>query len=97
MKTAYIRGFLISLVVLMGIFSAGCGPAPPCDTSLVRLDELRLEVEIYEEEVSTTNSKVKELETKLAEKRSQIETIEDKPEQLEKKVRELMKGSGREL
>jgi peptidoglycan hydrolase CwlO-like protein len=96
MKTTYLKEFLILVGVVIVLFSAGCGPAPPCDTDLVRLDELRLELEIYEEEVANTSSEVEELETKLAEKKNQIETIGDKPEKLEKKVRKLMKGSGRE-
>lgn len=74
----------------------GCGPAPPCETSLVTLDETRLDAETYGEEAAETGQKVADLEQKLAEKNKDIKEIEDKPAELEKKVRELKKGSGRE-
>jgi hypothetical protein len=77
-------------------FSAGCGPAPPCETSLVTLDETRLDAETYEAEAAETGKRVEDLETRLAAKRGDIEAIEDKPAELEKKVYELKKGSGRE-
>jgi hypothetical protein len=87
------------LALIFGLsagFSAGCGPAPPCDTSLVTLDETRLDAETYEQEAAETGARVEDLEARLAAKRADIEAIEDKPAELEKKVYELKKGSGRE-
>ncbi len=95
MKSAHAGWLLVFLLVLMGIFSAGCGPAPPCETSLVRLDEMRLELDNYEEELAKTRAELKELEEKLSEKKEQIEEVDEEPGKLEKKVRELKKGSGR--
>ncbi len=96
MKSA--RGWLMLALIfsLFAGFSAGCGPAPPCETSLVILDETRLDAESYEQEAAETGERVEDLETRLAAKRSQIDAIKDKPEELEKKVYELKKGSGRE-
>ncbi len=74
----------------------GCGPALTCETSLVTLDETRLDAETYEEEAAETGRKVADLEQRLAEKNKEISGIENKPAQLEEKVRELNKGSGRE-
>ena len=92
------RGWLIA-VLIFGVtagFSAGCGPAPPCETSLVTLDETRLDAETYEAEAAETGARVADLEKRLADKRAEIDAIKDKPEELEKKVYELKKGSGRE-
>ncbi len=96
MKSA--RGWLMLALIfsLVAGFSAGCGPAPPCETSLVILDETRLDAESYEQEAAETGERVEDLETRLASKRGQIDAIKDKPEELEKKVYELKKGSGRE-
>ena len=96
MKSAL--GWLM-LTLTIGLFagiSVGCGPAPPCETSLVTLDETRLDAESYEQEAAETGKRVEDLETRFAAKREEIEAIEDKPEELEKKVYELKKGSGRE-
>jgi septal ring factor EnvC (AmiA/AmiB activator) len=96
MKSAL--GWLM-LAIIFSLFagiSAGCGPAPPCETSLVSLDETRLDVESYEQEAAETGKKVEDLEARLAAKRSEIESVKGKPEELEKKVYELKKGSGRE-
>lgn len=96
MKSA--RGWLI-LVLIFGLFagfSAGCGPAPPCETSLVTLDETRLDAETYEQEVAETGKRVADLKARLADKRADIDAISDKPADLEKKVYEMKKGSGRE-
>lgn len=92
------RGWLVALAiaVLGAGFSAGCGPAPPCETSLVTLDETRLDMETYEEEAAETGARVSDLKARLSEKRKDIEAIKDKPAELEKKVYELKKGSGRE-
>ncbi len=44
------RGWLILAFIFVAVagFSSGCGPAPPCETSLVTLDETRLDAETYE-------------------------------------------------
>jgi len=96
MKSA--RGWLMLALIfsLVAGFSAGCGPAPPCETSLVILDETRLDAESYEQEAAETGKRVDDLESRLAAKRGDIDAIKDKPEELEKKVYELKKGSGRE-
>jgi septal ring factor EnvC (AmiA/AmiB activator) len=87
---------VLSVSVLIAGFSAGCGPAPPCETSLVTLDETRLDVETYEQEAAETGARVADLKARLEEKRREIDAIKDKPTELEKKVYELKKGSGRE-
>ena len=96
MKSA--RGWLMLGLIfsLVAGFSAGCGPAPPCETSLVTLDETRLDAETYEAEAAETGKRVDDLEERLASKRADIDAIKDKPEELEKKVYEMKKGSGRE-
>ncbi|MBN1884496.1 MAG: hypothetical protein JW876_03090 [Candidatus Krumholzibacteriota bacterium] len=90
---------MIMAAVLLGIlsmFSGGCGPVPYCDTSLVTLDETRLDVENYEQEAAETAQRVAELEKQLAETRKNISDVESRPAELEEKVNELKKGSGRE-
>ena len=96
MKSA--RGWLMLALIfsLIAGFSVGCGPAPPCETSLVTLDETRLDAESYEQEAAETGERVEDLETRLSGKRGEIDAIKDKPEELEKRVYELKKGSGRE-
>jgi peptidoglycan hydrolase CwlO-like protein len=96
MKSALGWLMLALMFSLFAGFSAGCGPAPPCETSLVSLDETRLDVESYEQEAAETGKKVEDLEARLSAKRSEIESVNGKPEELEKKVYELKKGSGRE-
>ena len=81
---------------LIAGISAGCGPAPPCETSLVSLDETRLDAEMYEQEAAETGERVADLNTRFTDKRADIDAIKDKPAELEKKVYELKKGSGRE-
>ena len=92
------RGWLMLTLIfsLFAGFSVGCGPAPPCETSLVSLDETRLDAEIYEQEAAETGERVADLNTRLTSKRTDIDAIKDKPAELEKKVYELKKGSGRE-
>jgi septal ring factor EnvC (AmiA/AmiB activator) len=92
------RGWLIAAIVLVSCagFYAGCGPAPPCDTSLVILDETRLDAETYEQEAAETGERVADLRARLAEKKADIDAIKEKPAELENKVHELKKGSGRE-
>lgn len=87
--------FLFLLVLTLGS-TMGCGPAPPCETSLVTLDETRLDAETYEQEAAETAKRVAELEEQLAAKQKDIEEIKDKPAELEERVHELKKGSGRE-
>ncbi|MDD3643659.1 MAG: hypothetical protein PHQ19_09385 [Candidatus Krumholzibacteria bacterium] len=87
---------VLSISVLIAGFSSGCGPAPPCETSLVTLDETRLDVETYEQEAAETGERAADLKSRLAEKRKEIDAIKDKPADLEKRVYELKKGSGRE-
>ncbi len=96
MKSAH--GWLI-MTLIFGLFvgfSAGCGPAPPCETSLVTLDETCLDAETYEQEATETGERVADLKTRLADKRADIDAISDKPDELEKRVHEMKKGSGRE-
>lgn len=96
MRSAW--GWLVALSVtgLIAGFSSGCGPAPPCETSLVTLDETRLDAETYEQEAAETGERVADLQARLDQKRKEIDAIKDKPAELEKKVYELKKGSGRE-
>ncbi len=84
------------LLLAVALFSGGCGEAPPCQTSLVTLDETRLDAETYEQEAAETAKNVAELEKKLAGKKGDIEQIKEKPAELRKKVDDLKKGSGRE-
>jgi septal ring factor EnvC (AmiA/AmiB activator) len=85
----FLLGLLVSLI-------GGCGPAPYCQTSLVTMDETRLDVETYEQEVAETEGKIADLEGKLNAKNEEIGQIKEKPAELEKKVYEMKKGSGRE-
>ncbi len=95
------RTSLAGLLFLLLMFPAlgsivGCGPAPPCETSLVTLDETRLDAETYEQEAAETAKRVADLEGQLAAKQKEVDEIKDKPEELAEKVHELKKGSGRE-
>jgi TolA-binding protein len=87
---------MLLLLGLCGTLFVGCRPAPPCETSLVTLDETRLDAETYEQEAAETGKKVADLEQRLTQKNGEIDKIKDIPEELEKKVREMKKGSGRE-
>ena len=90
-------GFLgVFLLITAGALFIGCAEAPPCETSLITLDETRLDAETYEEEAAETGAKVAELEEKLTAKKRDIELIKDKPAELGEKVHALKKGSGRE-
>lgn len=96
MKKAGMGLILLILLGFIGGFNSGCGPAPPCETSLITLDETRLDAETYEQEAAETGERVADLETRLANKNGQIEEIKDDPAKLKKKLHELKKGSGRE-
>ena len=87
--------FVFLLGLLVG-YNGGCGPAQPCNTSLITLDETRLDAETYEQEAAETGKRVADLEERLAKKNKEVELIKDKPGELEKKVKELKRGSGRE-
>jgi peptidoglycan hydrolase CwlO-like protein len=97
MRIVRVGHLFVLLASLCGFLATGCSrTAPYCDTSLVTLDETRLDAETYEEEAAETAKTVADLEGKVSEKTKQIEELEGKPEQLEKRVEELKKGSGRE-
>ena len=89
---------LIFLLLLgfCAVMAGGCGTYPPCETSLVTMDETRLDAETYEAEVASTDATIADLEQKLESKENQIEELEDKPAEIQEKVDELKKGSGRE-
>jgi len=92
-----LAGLLLMFLLVLALGSmVGCGPAPPCDTSLVTLDETRLDAETYEQEEAETAKRVADLEEQLATKDKEVDKIKDKPAELEEKVHELKKGSGRE-
>ena len=85
-----------SILLAAAFLSGGCGKAPVCQTSLVTLDETRLDAETYEQEAAETAKGVADLEKKLDQKKSEIGQVKDKPTDLKQKVRDLKKGSGRE-
>jgi septal ring factor EnvC (AmiA/AmiB activator) len=87
---------IIFLLFTAAFLSGGCGEAPPCKTSLVSLDETRLDAETYEQEAAETAKNVADLESKLADKKKEVDAIKDKPAELKKRVYEMKKGSGRE-
>ncbi len=92
-----LAGLLMMILLFAAVGSiVGCGPAPPCETSLVTLDETRLDAETYEQEAAETAKRVADLEEQLATKTKEVEEIKDKPAELEERVHELKKGSGRE-
>lgn len=91
------RGLIMLILLgLLGAFISGCGPALPCNTSLITLDETRLDAETYEQEAAETGQRVDELSSSLAKKQAEIDAVKDDPARLEKKLHELKKGSGRE-
>jgi len=85
--------FLLSGALCM---AGGCGKEKVCQTSLVTLDETRLDAETYEQEAAETAKNIADLEKKLAAKKTDISQIKDKPAELKKQVEEIKKGSGRE-
>jgi peptidoglycan hydrolase CwlO-like protein len=94
-----LRGMVLvpfSILLAAALLSGGCGKAPVCKTSLVTLDETRLDAETYEQEAAETAKGVADLEKKLDKKKSEIEQVKNKPEDLKQKVSDLKKGSGRE-
>jgi peptidoglycan hydrolase CwlO-like protein len=87
---------LFFLLFGAALIFGGCGEAPPCRTSLVTLDESRLDAETYEQEAAETAKNVADLEEKLSKKKEEVDQVKDKPAELKKKVNDLKKGSGRE-
>jgi hypothetical protein len=96
MKLAGKGLIMIALLGLLGAFTAGCGPAPPCNTSLITLDETRLDAETFEQEAAETGERVADLKSRLAKKQDEVAAIKEDPERLGKRLHELKKGSGRE-
>ncbi|MBN2070949.1 MAG: hypothetical protein JW814_05780 [Candidatus Krumholzibacteriota bacterium] len=90
----------VSIILLLLVLAAGtnfsCKPAPPCGTSLVTLDETRLDAQTFEKEEAETGKSVDELQGKLTAKEQEITKIKDDPARLQKKLHELKKGSGRD-
>ncbi len=96
MKLRGTGAFLFFLLLGAALLAGGCGEAPPCQTSLVTLDETRLDAETYEQEAAETTKNIADLEKKITDKKSDIDQVKEKPAELKKKVQELKKGSGRE-
>jgi len=96
MKLRGTGAFLFFILLGVALLAGGCGEAPPCQTSLVTLDETRLDAETYEQEAAETTKNIADLEKKITDKKSDIDQVKEKPAELKKKVRELKKGSGRE-
>ena len=96
MRLARAGMLIVFLLGLLAVIFSGCGPAPPCEASLVTMDEIRLDAETYEQEATDTREQVAELEKKLDQKKKEIREVEEKPAELKEKVREMKKGSGRE-
>jgi peptidoglycan hydrolase CwlO-like protein len=95
MKLLATRVLMLCMLGFLTCIIGGCGTYPPCETSLVTLDETRLDAETYEQEVAETDGKVADLESQLTAKQKQIEELKDKPAELQEKVDVLKKGSGR--
>lgn len=96
MKAARWGSVLIALLSAAVLISMGCSKKQQCTTSLVTLDETRLDAETYEQEAAETARNAADLEQRLTQKKNEIAAIKDKPAELRKKVEELKKGSGRE-
>ena len=96
MKSRGMGACIMSLLLAAALISGGCGKAPECRTSLVTLDETRLDAETYEQEAAETAKSAAELEKKLNDKKKDIGEVKEKPAELRKKVSDRMKGSGRE-
>ncbi len=91
-----LAGLFIGLLMFATGGFLGCGEAPPCNTSLVTLDETRLDAETYEKEAAETAKRIAELEDRLARKKMEINKLKKKFPEIKKRVYELKKGSGRE-
>lgn len=91
-----LAGLLFGFLLFSAAGFLGCGEAPPCDTSLITLDETRLDAETYEKEAAETAKRIAQLEDRLAKKKMEIKELEKKFPEMKKKVYELKKGSGRE-
>jgi septal ring factor EnvC (AmiA/AmiB activator) len=96
MKLSRMGAFFVFLLFAVASTSGGCGKAPVCQTSLVTLDETRLDAETYEQEAAETAKNIADLEKKLADKKNDIVQIKDKPAELKAKVDVIKRGSGRE-
>lgn len=89
-------GLLALLLLAAAVAVGGCGKTPVCQTSLVTLDETRLDAETYEQEAAETAKNAAELQKKLTDRKADIDAVKEKPAELRKKVEDLKKGSGRE-
>ncbi len=89
-------GVLVLFLLTAALAVGGCGKSPVCQTSLVTLDETRLDAETYEQEAAETAKNAAELQKKVTDRKSDISAIKEKPAELRKKVEDLKKGSGRE-
>jgi uncharacterized coiled-coil DUF342 family protein len=96
MRPAGKRLLILALFGLLAGIAYGCAPAKTCVTSLITLDETRLDANTYEQEAAETGDKVADLSSKLSKKQGELNAIKDEPARLEKKLHELKKGSGRE-
>ncbi len=96
MKLSWAGLFIVFLLCGAALIAGGCGETKSCRTSLVTLDETRLDAETYEQEAAETAKSISDLEKKLADTKSNIATVKDKPAELQKQADVLKKGSGRE-
>ncbi len=96
MKAKFCASITIVLLIGAGVVFGSCAKKEQCTTSLVVLDETRLDAETYEQEAAETARNAADLEQRLTQKKNEINAIKDKPSELRKKVEELKKGSGRE-
>jgi septal ring factor EnvC (AmiA/AmiB activator) len=96
MKLSWAGLFVVFLLFAAALISGGCGEAPVCKTSLVTLDETRLDAETYEQEAAETAKNIADLEKKLTDTKSNITQVKDKPAELKKQADVLKKGSGRQ-
>ncbi len=94
MKLSWAGLLLVFLLCGAALIAGGCGETKSCRTSLVTLDETRLDAETYEQEVAETSKNIADLEKKLADTKGNIATVKDKPAELQKQAEVLKKGSG---
>jgi len=96
MKLSRAGLLFVFLLFAAASISGGCAKAPECKTSLVTLDETRLDAETYEQEAAETAKNIADLQKKLSDTKSNIDQVKDKPAELKKQADVLKKGSGRE-